>query len=48
MHVINKSSYNSDSDPLFKFCILKIEVVLFMHDYEMRKLPNSFTNFLPI
>ena len=51
MRIINKSSYNSHTDPLFKkSSILKLEdqyiyqAILFMHDYEMRKLPDAFTD----
>jgi hypothetical protein len=49
IRIINKSLYNSHTDPLFKkSCILKIEdqyvyqATLFMQDYAMKKLPNSF------
>jgi len=49
IRIINKSSYNSHTDPLFKkSCILKVEdqyvyqATLFMQDYATRKLPVSF------
>ena len=51
LRIINKSRYNSHSDPLFKKSqILKLkdmyeyQAALFMHDYRAKKLPFSFDN----
>lgn len=51
LRVINKASYNSHTDPLFKSSkILKLndlyehKVILFMHDFITNKLPSSFNS----
>ncbi len=51
LRIINKASYNSHTDPLFKkSLILKLEdeynyqVIIFMHNFVMGKLPLSFSS----
>ena len=51
VRIINRSAYNSHTDPLFKSSgILKLrdmyeqQAILFMFDYETKRLPKSFDN----
>ena len=54
IRVVNNKSYRSHTDPLFLHSkILKIEdvyklqVCMFVHDYQNNNLPHSFVNFFP-
>ena len=51
IRLINRASYNSHTEPLFKISnilklndLYKYEVILFMHSYVMGTLPQSFSN----